>query len=108
MLLIQYDRMKTALKQPYKQFFGTLANQARLDIISQLRKGESNVSDLVTTLGLEQSTVSHSLKRLELCGFVEVRQNGKERIYKLNEKTIKPLFELMHKHMNSYCKHVAK
>ncbi len=99
--------MKTHLKEPYKQFFGTLANQVRIDIISHLSHGESNVTKIVQATGQQQSTVSQSLKRLELCGFVRSRQEGKERIYALNHETIKPLFDLMKKHVHNYCAHVV-
>jgi DNA-binding transcriptional ArsR family regulator len=99
--------MKQALHQPYQQFFGTLANQTRIDIIEQLTKHPQNVSELVKALKTDQSTVSHNLRRLEECGFVTVRQNGKERFYTLNEATIKQLLELMHTHMDTYCCHVV-
>ena len=99
--------MRIALKQPYRQFFGTLANQVRLDIIQHLLKGESNVSSIVENLDYEQSTISHSLSRLEECGFVTVVPNGKERVYTLNKTTIEPLLKMMNTHMNRYCKHVV-
>jgi DNA-binding transcriptional ArsR family regulator len=100
--------MKTTLKQPYKQFFGTLANQIRLDIIRNLRNKDKNVGSISDSTGYSQSTVSHSLKRLEECGFVSVKQDGKNRVYSLNQKTIKPLFELMEDHMNCFCKKIVK
>ena len=112
--LLPNDPMKTHLKEPYKQFFGTLANQVRIDIIAHLSQNEnqngsdgSNVSKIVQATGHQQSTVSHSLKRLELCGFVRSRAEGKERIYTLNHETIKPLFDLMKKHVHNYCAHVV-
>ena len=99
--------MKITLRQPYRQFFGTLANQVRLDIINVLSKRQSNVSDIVDALDYEQSTISHSLRRLEECGFVSVTKNGKERIYELNNNTITPLLALMDTHMYTYCHHVV-
>lgn len=98
--------MRTTLRQPYRQFLGTLANQVRLDIIDTLQKGPRRVGEIVAALPYEQSTISHSLKRLETCGFVTVQQNGKGRVYTLNTTTIKPLFALMNTHMNRYCKHI--
>ena len=99
--------MKTTLQEPYNQFFGTLANQVRLDIIKHLRGQDSNVTAIVKAVGQHQSTISHSLRRLEYCAFVTCKQNGNKRIYSLNKKTIKPLFELMETHMNCFCKHIA-
>lgn len=96
--------MKTSLRFPYNRFFGTLANQYRIDIIEILKKGPKNVSEICETLGHHQSTISHNLRRLQECGFVHVKPNGRERVYELNQKTIAPLFELMQIHMNYYCK----
>ena len=95
--------MKTELRQPYKTFFGTLANQYRIDIIELLSKGSRNVTQICKELNCNQSTISHNLQRLEHCGFVFVKPNGKERIYELNQETIKPLLSMMHKHMKNHC-----
>ena len=98
--------MQTELKQPYRTFFGTLANQYRIDIIEALSRGSKNVTQICKEINCNQSTVSHNLRRLEHCGFVFVKPNGKERIYTLNQETIKPLLNLMHKHMGNHCKKI--
>ncbi|MBR9700441.1 winged helix-turn-helix transcriptional regulator [Candidatus Woesearchaeota archaeon] len=99
--------MRQALRQPYQQFFGTLANQARIDIIETLREGPKNVKEIGLTTGLEQSHISHNLKRLEECGFITVEQKGREKICTLNQESIKPLLQLMDNHMENYCCHVV-
>ncbi len=91
----------------YKEFFKTLGNQQRLEIIFCLLEGNKNVSEIVKHLDAEQSTVSHNLKRLLTCSFVKLEKNGKERIYSVNKKTIAPLFELIKKHANDYCKKIC-
>ena len=96
--------MKQSLRQPYKQFFGTVANQHRLDIIEALQQKPLNVTLLSKKTGCNQTTISHNLRRLEHCGFVFAQQSGRERTYSLNKKTIQPLLTLMHKHMNYYCR----
>lgn len=95
--------MKKELKHPYNVFFGTLANQTRLDIIMLLMKGEHNVTQIYTKLGYNQPTISKSLARLEHCGFVFCEHRGKQCYYTLNKNTIKPLVSLMKKHMGQYC-----
>ncbi|HEX9721824.1 MAG TPA: metalloregulator ArsR/SmtB family transcription factor [Candidatus Paceibacterota bacterium] len=92
--------------EPYKIFFETLSNKARWEIIHLLQKGERNVTGIAKDLGYEQSLVSHHLKRLEICGFVKVEQNGKERVYQLN-KLIIPLLNLVDKHINTFCVYCA-
>ena len=92
------------MDKSYEGFFRTLANVNRLKIIHFLQKrGPKNVSDIVEGTKLEQTLVSHNLKRLHECHFVEVKQNGKERVYSLNKKTIQPLLALMDRHVNTYC-----
>jgi DNA-binding transcriptional ArsR family regulator len=92
------------IKKSYRTFFKTLASKNRLKIIHFLQeRGAKNVSDIVEGTKLEQTLVSHNLKRLLNCHFVEVKKNGKERVYSLNKDTIQPLLALMDKHVNTYC-----
>jgi predicted transcriptional regulator len=85
-------------------FFMTLGNKQRVHIVQLLTKqGPMSVTAIATTLNIEQSAASHSLKQLLLCHFVTVTQDGKERIYAVNENTVKPLFEQIEKHVNTYC-----
>ncbi len=90
----------------YKIFFGTLVSEPRLKIINLLIKRKKNVSEIIKELKMEQSAVSHNLTRLKRCGFVEQETQGKFRYYKLNDKTIKPLMELIRRHMSDYCIHI--
>ena len=92
----------------YKLFFGTLANTNRLHIINILRKKDRNVTEICKKTGFNQTTTSHNLQRLMRCGFIRVEQKGKERIYKLNKKTIQPLMKLIDTHMNMHCKGILE
>ncbi len=94
------------LYEAYKIFFGTLVSEPRLKIINILRSGKKNVSEIIKKLNLDQTSVSHNLARLKRCGFVETEISGKFRYYKLNKETIRPLIELIEKHMSKYCIHI--
>lgn len=94
------------LYKAYKIFFGTLVSSSRLKIINLLRKGKKNVSEIIKELKMNQTAVSHDLARLKKCGFVEIESIGKFRYYKLNDETIKPLMEIIDKHMKEYCVHI--
>src|SRR5690348_13301371 len=88
----------------FDDFFTVLGNGQRVKILQYLsQEGPKSVSDISTKLKIEQSAVSHSLRRLMMCHFVEVKQQGKERIYSINEETIQPLFNLITKHVEKYC-----
>jgi ArsR family transcriptional regulator, cadmium/lead-responsive transcriptional repressor len=99
---------KGELYDSYKIFFGTLVSEPRLKIINCLRKGKKNVSELIKELKIDQSSVSHNLARLKQCGFVDFEIDGKFRYYKLNEKTIKPLMEIIESHMGKHCVHILR
>jgi DNA-binding transcriptional ArsR family regulator len=91
------------LSPAHQQFLKTLSNTGRMELMLLLLKKSMNVGDLVEKSGLEQSAVSHHLKRLKLCGFVTVETKGKERVYSVNEETVGPLFRLMNTHVKKYC-----
>jgi len=96
------------IRKQYKRFFKTLGNQQRIEIILCLMEGEKSVTAIAKCLKADQSTVSHNLKRLEECAFATVKPNGKQRIYSVNQKTIAPLFELIEKHADRYCKNLCR
>lgn len=91
------------IKDAYDVFLTTLTNMNRLEIINSLRNEKLNVSEISTKTKLNQPTVSHNLNRLKTCGFVSVEQKGKHRYYQLNKKTIKPLMNLIDKHIKDHC-----
>ena len=91
------------LSDSHWQFLKTLGNPKRMELMLLLMKKPMTVMELVEKSDMEQSTVSHHLKRLKLCQFVKNKANGKERIYSVNEETIEPLFRLMNKHVKKYC-----
>ena len=92
----------------YKIFFGTLVSESRLKIINLLRKSKKNVSEIILELKADQTSISHDLARLRECGFVSVEVEGKYRYYKLNEGTIRPLMNLIDKHMSNHCIHILR
>lgn len=85
-------------------FFTVLSNRQRVRILQLLSlEGAKNVSEISRKLKLEQSAVSHCMQRLRACHFVEVEQNGKERVYSINQDTVQPLFSLINEHVRKYC-----
>ncbi|MBR9706680.1 helix-turn-helix transcriptional regulator [Candidatus Pacearchaeota archaeon] len=87
----------------YKLFFGTLMSQNRLKILNYLRTGPKNVSQIHEKIKTERTNISHDLRRLKKCGFVNVKVEGKFRYYSLNEETILPLLNIIDNHMEKYC-----
>ena len=92
------------LKAAYELFFETLSNKTRLRIIDFLMKsGPRRATDIARQMELNQTTVSHNLRRLERCGFVVAEKNGKERIYGIS-KDAKPLLNLLERHTERFCR----
>lgn len=88
----------------FDHFFMTLGNKQRVRILQLLfKQGPLSVTAIAEALKVEQSAASHSLKQLLLCHFVTVTQEGKERIYAINEETVRPLFEQIEQHVERYC-----
>lgn len=88
----------------FDDFFTVLGSKQRVKILQFLnREGPKSVSDIESKLNIEQSAVSHDMKRLLGCHFVSVKRSGKERIYEINTETIQPLFNLIRKHVENYC-----
>ena len=88
----------------YYPFFANLANPLRMEIISTLKGKEMSVLELVKVLNEEQSKISHALKSMKDCSIVQVRQEGKKRIYSLNKETILPMLQIIDKHEDKFCK----
>ncbi len=84
-------------------FFQTLANQTNQIIILSLIKKPKTVTEIVESTKIEQSKVSHALKRLLDCKLVKSKQKGKNKIYQLNKETVIPLLNLADKHAKKMC-----
>jgi len=88
----------------YKLFFKAFSNKTRFEIIKLLRKGPKHVSEICNKAGFEQSRVSHNLKCLADCGFVNWKWNGKNRVYSLDKKHILPILKNIDEHIKTYNK----
>ncbi len=91
----------------YKIFFGTLSDETKLSILAELRREPRNVTQLCRTLKKKQSTVSHSLSKLNGLGFVTHRVDGKQRIYAV-DPNVDDLLKRMDSHVNRYYAHYCK
>jgi DNA-binding transcriptional ArsR family regulator len=73
--------------------FNAVAEARRRQIVDVLAGGERPVNDLVTQLGLAQPQVSKHLRVLREVGVVEVRGEGRQRLYRLNGHALKPIHD---------------
>src|ERR671914_934919 len=73
--------------------FNAVAEPRRRRILDVLAGGERPVNDLVSELGLAQPQVSKHLRVLREVGAVEVREDGRQRLYRLNGSALKPIHD---------------
>jgi len=73
--------------------FNAVAEPRRREILDVLANGERPVNDLVGLLGLGQPQVSKHLRVLRRVGAVEVRDLGRQRLYRLNGRALKPIHD---------------
>jgi DNA-binding transcriptional ArsR family regulator len=73
--------------------FNAVAEPRRRQILDVLVGGERPVNDLVMLLGLTQPLVSKHLRVLREVGLVDVRDEGRQRMYRLNGQPLKPIYD---------------
>jgi DNA-binding transcriptional ArsR family regulator len=73
--------------------FNAVAEPRRRQILDLLAAGERPVNDLVRALGIGQPQVSKHLRVLREVGAVEVRDRGRQRLYRLNGPALKPIHD---------------
>jgi DNA-binding transcriptional ArsR family regulator len=95
--------VKKGISETCYRFFSTLANPTRLAALENLMNRSMNVTQLADALGQEQSMVSHNLRPLVQCRFVQVERKGRERLYSINHETVDPLFKVIENHAFNYC-----
>lgn len=73
--------------------FHAVAEPRRREILDLLARGERPVNDLVRRLGVAQPLVSKHLRVLRQVGLVDVRDEGRRRIYRLDGRSLKPIHD---------------
>jgi DNA-binding transcriptional ArsR family regulator len=82
--------------------FNAVAEPRRRQILDVLAGGERPVNDLAAILSLAQPQISKHLRVLREVGLVEVRGEGRRRIYRLNGQSLKPIHEWIEKYEQSW------
>lgn len=73
--------------------FNAVAEPRRRQILDALAGGERPVNDLVELIGLPQPQVSKHLRVLREVELVGVRERGRQRLYSLNGRSLKPIHD---------------
>ena len=82
--------------------FNAVAEPRRRQILDLVAGGERPVNDLVRLLGLAQPQVSKHLRVLREVGAVDVRDEGRRRLYRLNGRALKPIHDWVKNYERSW------
>ena len=82
--------------------FNAVAEPRRRQILDALAGGERPVNELVRLLGMAQPHVSKHLRVLRAVGAVEVREAGRQRLYRLNGHALKPIHDWVRSYEDSW------
>lgn len=80
--------------------FSVLGDPTRLGIVLYLMDKKTSVTEIVNTLGLTQSAVSHQLRILKDAHVLKSEKVGKMVFYSLNDEHVKMIVETGRVHMN--------
>ena len=100
--------------KPYHECIDTFANELRLRILDSLKEKPMSVNELAEKTRAERSNVSHSLQMLRLCNIIDVREEGKSRIYFIKDAVILgnvgsgSVLKAFDAHINSFCNYCHK
>jgi DNA-binding transcriptional ArsR family regulator len=73
--------------------FNAVAEPRRRQLLDVIGVGERSVNDLVASLGWTQPLVSKHLRVLREVSLVKVRDDGRQRLYRLNAPGLEPIFD---------------
>jgi DNA-binding transcriptional ArsR family regulator len=82
--------------------FNAVAEPRRRQILDLLAGGERPVNSLVLALGIPQPQVSKHLRVLREVGAVDVRDEGRQRLYRLNGRALKPIHDWVKNYERSW------
>jgi DNA-binding transcriptional ArsR family regulator len=73
--------------------FNAVAEPRRRQILDAIAGRELSVTELVRELGLPQPLVSKHLRVLRETGLVVARDDGRQRMYRLNGPALRPIYD---------------
>jgi DNA-binding transcriptional ArsR family regulator len=88
--------------------FNAVAEPRRRQILDALAGGELPVNDLVRLLGLTQPQVSKHLRVLREVRAVDVRDEGRQRLYRTNGHALKPIHDWVKSYERSWAERFDK
>ena len=82
--------------------FNAVAEPRRRQILDLLIEGERPVNDLAEIMRLGQPQVSKHLRVLREVGLVDVRDEGRQRFYRLDPRPLKPISDWLQRYERTW------
>jgi DNA-binding transcriptional ArsR family regulator len=82
--------------------FNAVAEPRRRQILDLLVDGERSVTDLVARLDLAQPLVSKHLRVLREVGLVDVRDEGRQRLYRIDGRPLKSIHDWVSRYQRTW------
>jgi DNA-binding transcriptional ArsR family regulator len=82
--------------------FNAVAEPRRRQLLDVLSGGERSVGQLAGLLGVAQPRVSKHLRVLREVGAVQVREDGRQRLYRLNGRALKPIHDWIREYEHTW------
>ena len=92
--------VKDPLIKLESEYFWTLANPKRLQILYLLQKRELPVNKIAKTLGFPQANISQHLMVLRKARLLVTRKNGKKKYYRLYSNDVIRITDMMKREVN--------
>lgn len=83
------------------ELFRAFSDTSRVRILSALMGKEMNVGALAEAVGISESAVSHHLRSLRQMRLVQMRRDGKEVFYRVEDEHIIALFQQGVRHIQN-------
>lgn len=97
---VQPEILPTDKAQRMAEFFGVLADQNRLQLLSALASQELCVCDLAAAVKMSESAVFHQLRLLRTMRLVSYRREGHNVYYGLADSHIVNLYRALVEHLD--------
>ena len=86
-------RLDAEAAEAVAETLSALTAPSRLLILGRLREGPASVTELTTSIGMEQSAISHQLRLLRTLGLVTRHRAGRSSTYSLYDHHVASLLD---------------
>lgn len=91
----------TVAQEEAAKIFRALGDETRLNIVGMLEEGELCAADLLKSVSIVQSTLSHHMKILCESGAVNCRREGRWSYYSINQEALEKASAYLKKYRNA-------